>query len=161
MENEKDIVFMQEALELAREAALDGEVPVGAVIVHNGEIVGRGRNRREKSKNALAHAEIEAINEACGTLGGWRLPECTMYVTLEPCPMCAGGIVNARIDRTVIALRDPKSGALSSVISFNDYPLNHKTKTEFGLMENESRELMTEFFVALRSKARNKGQKSK
>ncbi len=160
MENEKDITFMQAAIELAREAARDGEVPVGAVIVHNGEIVGRGRNRREKSKNALAHAEVEAINEACGTLGGWRLPECTMYVTLEPCPMCAGGIINARIDRTVIALADAKSGALRSVINFNNYPLNHKTKTEFGLMENEARELMTEFFVGLRSKLKEKSRKS-
>lgn len=151
---EKDVIFMQAALELAREAARDGEVPVGAVIVHNGEIVGRGRNRREKSKNALAHAEIEAINEACGMLGGWRLPECTMYVTLEPCPMCAGGIVNARIERTVIALADARSGALRSVINLGSYPLNHKTKTEFGLMENEARELMTEFFADLRLKLR-------
>ena len=154
MNNENDVIFMQAAIELAKEAALDGEVPVGAVIVHNGKIVGRGRNRREVSKNALAHAEIEAINEACGTLGGWRLPECTMYVTLEPCPMCAGGIVNARIDRTVIALADAKSGALRSVLNFNNYPLNHKTKTEFGLMENEARALMTEFFAKLRIKLR-------
>ena len=151
---ENDVIFMQAALELAKEAALDGEVPVGAVIVHNGKIVGRGRNRREVNKNALAHAEMEAINEACTTLGGWRLPECTMYVTLEPCPMCAGGIVNARIDRTVIALADAKSGALRSVLNFNNYPLNHKTKTEFGLMENEARELMTEFFAKLRIKLR-------
>ena len=154
MNNENDVIFMQAAIELAKEAALDGEVPVGAVIVHNGKIVGRGRNRREVNKNALAHAEIEAINEACGTLGGWRLPECTMYVTLEPCPMCAGGIVNARIDRTVIALADAKSGALRSVLNFNNYQLNHKTKTEFGLMENEARELMTGFFAKLRIKLR-------
>ena len=154
MNNENDVIFMQAAIELAKEAALDGEVPVGAVIVHNGKIVGRGRNRREVNKNALAHAEIEAINEACGTLGGWRLPECTMYVTLEPCPMCAGGIVNARIDRTVIALADAKSGALRSVLNFNNYPLNHTTKTEFGLMENEARELMTGFFAKLRIKLR-------
>lgn len=147
---ENDVIFMQAAIELAKEAALDGEVPVGAVIVHKGKIVGKGRNRREVNKNALAHAEMEAINEACTTLGGWRLPECTMYVTLEPCPMCAGGIVNARIERTVIALADAKSGALRSVLNFNNYPLNHKTKTEFGLMENEARELMTEFFAKLR-----------
>ncbi len=149
---ENDVIFMQAALELAKEAALDGEVPVGAVVVHGGKIVGRGRNRREKAKNALAHAEIEAINEACRTLGGWRLPECTMYVTLEPCPMCAGGLINARIDRVVVALSDAKSGALRSVLNMNSYPLNHKTKTEFGLMENESRELMTAFFGALRSR---------
>lgn len=160
MENEKDVIFMQAAMELAAEAARDGEVPVGAVVVHDGRIVGRGRNRREVSKNALAHAEIEAINEACGTLGGWRLPRCTMYVTLEPCPMCAGGIVNSRIDRVVIALADAKSGALRSVLNMNSYPLNHKTKTEFGLMENESRELMTAFFANLRSRLRKGNAKT-
>ena len=93
----EDLSYMDMALELAREAALDGEVPVGCVIVCKGNVVGRGRNRREKGKSALAHAEIEAIEEACRTLGGWRLWECTLYVTLEPCPMCAGAIVNARI----------------------------------------------------------------
>ena len=94
-----DLDFMDMALELAREAAAEGEVPVGCVIVRGDEVVGRGRNRREKDKSALAHAEIEAINEACRNLGGWRLWECTLYVTLEPCPMCAGAIINARIPR--------------------------------------------------------------
>ncbi len=154
----EDEKFMEEALILAKQASDCGEVPVGAVIVHKGEIVGRGRNRRELAKNALAHAEMEAINEACATLGGWRLPECTMYVTLEPCPMCAGGIVNARISRTVVALKDAKSGALGSVLDLNLYPLNHKTLTEYGICEERSRKLMQEFFVSLREKRRKSAQ---
>ena len=144
--------YMQVALELAREAANEGEVPVGCVIVHNGEIVGKGKNRRENDKNALAHAEIEAINEACKRLGGWRLPKCTLYVTLEPCPMCAGAMINARIEDAVIALPDAKSGALGSVINFNTYPLNHKVKLKYGVMENEARALMQDFFEKIRSK---------
>ncbi len=149
---ETNEAFMKEALALAKEAANEGEVPVGCVIVHNGEIIGRGRNRRETNKNALAHAEIEAINEACSALGGWRLPKCTLYVTLEPCPMCAGAILNARIEKTVIALKDAKSGSLGSVINFNEYPFNHKTELECGIMENEARELMQDFFANLRKK---------
>ncbi len=154
----EDEKFMEEALMLAKEASDEGEVPVGAVIVHKGDIVGRGRNRREKAKNALAHAEVEAINEACATLGGWRLPECTLYVTLEPCPMCAGGIVNARISRTVVALKDAKSGALGSVLDLNSYPLNHKTQVEYGVLEERSRELMQSFFVHLREKRKKSAQ---
>ena len=147
-----DNVFMNEAIRLAKEAANEGEVPVGCVIVRNGVIIGKGRNRREKDKNALAHAEIEAINEACGTLGGWRLTDCTMYVTLEPCPMCAGAIINARIENAVIALPDSKSGALGSVINFNTYPLNHKVHLTYGVMQDEAREIMQEFFANLRQK---------
>lgn len=149
---ENDEIFMKEALLLAYEAASEEEVPVGCVIVHNGEIVGRGRNRRETSKNALAHAEIEAINEACNTLGGWRLPNCTLYVTLEPCPMCAGAIINARIEKTVIALKDAKSGSFGSITDFNTYPFNHKTELSYGVMESEARELMQNFFAKLRKK---------
>ncbi len=152
MFSEKDKEFMDIALSLAREAAIDGEVPVGAVVVHKGTVVGKGRNRREKEKNALAHAELEAINEACDTLGGWRLPNCTLYVTLEPCPMCAGGIINSRIGRTVISLADAKSGCLGSVINFNSYPFNHKTGVEYGLCENEAKSLMSDFFARLREK---------
>ena len=152
MFSEQDEKFMRMALDLAEEAAADGEVPVGAVIVRDGKIIGKGRNRRETEKNALAHAEVIAINEACGTLGGWRLPECTLYVTLEPCPMCAGGIINSRIGRTVIALPDAKSGCLGSVINFNSYPFNHKTEIEYGLCESEARALMSEFFASLREK---------
>ena len=149
--NDHDI-FMKEAILLAKEAANDGEVPVGCVIVRDGKIIGRGRNRREVNKNAIAHAEIEAINEACTVLGGWRLPECTLYVTLEPCPMCAGAIVNSRIENAVIALPDAKSGALGSVINFNTYPLNHKVHLTYGVLEDESREIMQEFFAKLRNK---------
>ncbi|MBP9988280.1 MAG: nucleoside deaminase, partial [Ruminococcus sp.] len=106
-----DEFFMKEALRLAQEAAQEDEIPVGAVIVCDGEIVGRGRNRREKDKNALAHAEIEAINQACKTLGGWRLWKCDMYVTLEPCPMCTGAIINSRIKRLVYGAYDYKAGS--------------------------------------------------
>lgn len=147
-----DEKFMKIALELAKEAASNGEVPVGCVIVHRGEIVGKGCNRREAGKNALAHAEIVAINEACATLGGWRLPDCTMYVTLEPCPMCAGAIINSRIEKAVIGLHDAKSGALGSVLNFNSYPLNHKVHLTFGVMGNEIRELMQDFFTRVRAK---------
>lgn len=150
-----DTVFMRAALELAAEAADDGEVPVGAVIVHNGEIIGRGRNRRERGKNALAHAELEAINEACGTLCGWRLPKCTLYVTLEPCPMCAGAVINSRIERVVIALKDSASGALGSVIDLSTYPLSHKCASEYGLLEAESRRLLQDFFGKLRIKRKD------
>lgn len=152
MFSENDEKFMLRALELAAEAGAKDEVPVGAVVVRNGEIIGEGRNRREKNKNALAHAELEAINAACTTLGGWRLPECTIYVTLEPCPMCAGGIINARIGRAVIALSDLKSGALGSVLNLNSYPLNHKVNAEYGLFEKESLELMRAFFAKIRQK---------
>ena len=112
---EEDLRFMDEALALAQEAAADGEVPVGCVIVRRGEIVGRGRNRRETGKTALGHAEIEAISDACRNLGGWRLRECTLYVTLEPCPMCAGAIVYARIPRVVYGASDAKCGACGSL----------------------------------------------
>ncbi len=154
--NGSDEKFMREALLLAEEAARDGEVPVGAVVVHDGRIIGRGRNRREKGKNALAHAEIEAINEACGSLGGWRLPGCTLYVTLEPCPMCAGAALNARVGSCVIALKDSASGAFGSVIDLNKYPLNHKSTVKYGVLENESRKLLQEFFERLRKSREDK-----
>ena len=150
MFSDQDKEFMNAALSLAKEAGDEGEVPVGAVVVCKGRVIGRGRNRREKTKNALAHAELEAINEACAALGGWRLPDCTLYVTLEPCPMCAGGIINSRIGRTVVALADAKSGCLGSVINFNSYPFNHKTGVEYGLCQDESKSLMSDFFAKIR-----------
>ena len=122
----EDRDYMLAALELAREAADDGEVPVGCVIVRRGEIVGRGRNRREKGKNALCHAELEAINDACTRLGGWRLWECDLYVTLEPCPMCAGAIINARIPRVVYGAKDLKAGSCGSVCSLFDMAYDAK-----------------------------------
>ena len=146
----EDRDFMLAALELAKEAAADGEVPVGCVITRHGEIVGRGRNRREKGKNALCHAELEAINEACTTLGGWRLWECTLYVTLEPCPMCAGAIINARIPRVVYGASDAKAGSCGSVCSLFDMAYNHHPVVERGLLEEECAGILKDFFRQLR-----------
>ena len=151
-----DLVYMDAALALAREAAAEGEVPVGCVIVCNGQIVGRGRNRRETGKTALGHAEIEAIDQACKTLGGWRLWECTLYVTLEPCPMCAGAIINARIPRVVYGARDSKCGACGGVCSLFDMAFNHHPKVEKGIREAESSALLTEFFKNLRVELRSR-----
>ena len=151
-----DLYFMKEALKLAREAAAEGEVPVGCVIVRGDEIVGRGRNRREKDKSALAHAEIEAIGEACKRLGGWRLWECTLYVTLEPCAMCAGAILNARIPRVVYGASDKKFGAVGSVCSLFSMEFNHHPTVEKGILEAEAAQLLTEFFQNLRVELRTR-----
>lgn len=151
-----DTDYMLKALELAREAAQAGEVPVGCVIVRGDEIVGRGRNRRETDKSALAHAELEAIAQANRTLGGWRLWECTMYVTLEPCPMCAGAIINARIPRVVYAAGDAKFGACRSVCSLFDMPFNHRPQVEGGVLEEEATALMQDFFRSLRLELRTR-----
>ena len=148
--------FMTQALLLAKEAADEGEVPVGAVVVKDGEIVGRGRNRREKSKNALSHAETEAINDACKNLGGWRLWQCEMYVTLEPCPMCAGAIINSRLKKVTFGAYDSKAGSCKSIITLFDLPYNHKPECEGGFMESECAALLTEFFKSLRDKKKNK-----
>jgi len=145
-----DLYFMDLALELAKEAAAEGEVPVGCVIVRGTEVVGRGRNRREKDKSALAHAEMEAIAEACRNLGGWRLWECTLYVTLEPCPMCAGAIINARIPRVVYGAGDVKCGAARSVCALFDMAFNHHPTVEAGLLEEECAALLQDFFRELR-----------
>lgn len=151
-----DIQYMKEALALAREAAAEGEIPVGCIIVRNGEIVGRGRNRREQGRSALAHAEVEAIRQACETLAGWRLWECTLYVTLEPCPMCAGAIINARIPRVVFGAHDSKSGACGSVCDLFSMEFNHHPRVEFGLLEEECATLLTEFFQKLRVTLRSR-----
>ena len=145
-----DREYMLEALALAREAAAAGEVPVGCVIVRGDEIVGRGRNRREEDKTALAHAELEAISQACAALGGWRLWECTLYVTLEPCAMCAGAIINARIPRVVYGASDSKFGACGSVCSLFSMDFNHHPQVEAGLREQEAAALLQEFFRELR-----------
>ena len=144
--------YMTAALELAAEAAAEGEVPVGAVVVKDGVIIGTGRNRRETGKHALAHAEFEAIHNACTALGGWRLSGCTLYVTLEPCPMCAGAIINARLDRVVFAAEDPKAGSCGSLVNLFSLPYNHRPAVEHGLLEEESRALIKGFFRRLRSK---------
>ena len=116
--------FMRQALELAQEAAAEGDVPVGCVIVRDGQIIGRGRNRREERGDATAHAELEAIRDACARLGSWRLHGCTLYVTLEPCPMCAGGIINARISEVRYGTRDEKAGCCVSVLDLFSEPFN-------------------------------------
>lgn len=146
-----DEEMMRQALALARLADEDGEVPVGAVItMPDGTVVGRGRNRRETGKNALCHAEIEAINEACMTLGGWRLWQCTLYVTLEPCSMCAGAIVNARIPRVVYGARDEKNGACGSVVDLCGLPNNFHPQADGGVLEPECSALLQAFFQKLR-----------
>ena len=152
----EDLELMQAALALAREAAAAGEVPVGCVIARGGEIVGRGRNRREEGKSALAHAEVEAIAEACRNLGGWRLWDCTLYVTLEPCSMCAGAIVNARIPRVVFGASDKKCGACGSVCDIFSMDFNHRPQVERGLLSEECSALLTEFFQNLRLELRDK-----
>lgn len=145
---------MKRALELAQAAFDDGEVPVGAVIVKKttGEIVGEGRNMRETAKNALAHAEIMAIDQACKKLGGWRLPECEMYVTLEPCPMCCGAIINSRIDNVYFGAYDIKSGSAVSVQKMFELPYNYRPEVIGGIMEKECSDILSEFFRRLRIK---------
>ena len=151
-----DEEMMRQALTLASEAAAEGEVPVGCVVTLGDRIVGRGRNRRETGKSALAHAELEAIAEANQTLGGWRLWQCTLYVTLEPCPMCAGAIINARIPRVVYGARDPKAGSCSSVIDLFSLPYNHKPQVEQGLLEDECSAVLSQFFKDLRERRKQK-----
>ena len=143
---------MRQALLQAEEARQDGEVPVGCVIVHNGEIIARGRNRREEKQSTLSHAETEAIAQANAVLHSWRLEDCTLYVTLEPCPMCAGAIINARVARVVYGAKDARAGAFGSVLQMNGYPLNHKPQLVGGVCEEECRALMTDFFARLREK---------
>ena len=152
----EDMEFMDAALALAREAAADGEVPVGCVIVRNGQVVGRGRNRRETGKTALGHAEIEAIGDACKNLGGWRLWDCTLYVTLEPCPMCAGAIINARIPKVVFGATDGKCGACGSVCDLFSMDFNHRPEVVKGIREEESQALLTDFFQNLRLELRSR-----
>ena len=157
-----DRELMQAAIALAREAAADGEVPVGAVVTRNGEIVSVGRNRREKDKNALAHAEIEAIDRACKALGGWRLWECELFVTLEPCPMCAGAIINARIKTVYFGAFDPKAGSCGSMINLFSLPYNHQPELVSGVMEEQCADELRTFFRELRKKRKliRKAQKS-
>ena len=142
--------FMYKALNLANMALKEGEVPVGAVIVKNGEIIAEGRNMRETKQNALSHAEIEAINNACKALKSWRLDDCEMYVTLEPCPMCAGAIINARIKTLIFGAFDLKAGSVDSVVNLMNYPYNHKVEVYGGILEDECQKPLKEFFERLR-----------
>ena len=144
--------FMKAALKLAQKSAEEGEVPVGCVIVCDGKIVGRGRNRRETKKTALSHAEIEAIGKACKKLGGWRLHKCDLYVTLEPCPMCAGAIINARIRTVYYGADDSKAGSCGSLINLFDVAYNHKPEIVKGLMKEQCSGILTDFFRDLRNK---------
>lgn len=148
--------YMEKALELARQSANEGEVPVGAVIVKDNKIIACGRNRRELGKNALYHAEIEAIDNACKVLGGWRLWQCEMYVTLEPCPMCAGAIINSRIKAVYYGASDNKAGSFGSVADFNRLPYNHKPEIYAGIMADEAQALLTEFFYNLRQNKKSR-----
>lgn len=144
---------MREALRLANRARKIGEMPVGAVIVRDGEIIAKGYNRRETKNNALLHAEIIAIERACKKLGGWRLPRCEMYVTLEPCPMCTGAILNARIEKVYFGAYDEKSGCVASRMNMLDMNLcNHTVYYEGGIMNDECSGVIKDFFKDLRNK---------
>ena len=142
--------FMKLAITEAQKAAEKGEVPVGAVIVKNGEVIATGYNLREEKQNALSHAEIEAINLACQQIGRWRLDDCELYVTLEPCPMCTGAIINARIKTVIFGAYDSKMGCMDSVINLCDYPFNHRPEIYGGIMEDECLAVLQNFFKKLR-----------
>ncbi|MDL2218768.1 nucleoside deaminase [Ruminococcaceae bacterium OttesenSCG-928-O06] len=147
-----DTELMRLALEEARLAVAEGEVPVGAVVAKDGQVVARAHNRRETDKSATAHAELLAIEAACKKLGGWRLWQCDLYVTLEPCPMCAGAVVNSRIRRLVYGAKDPKAGCCGSVTDLFALPFNHAPVVQGGLLEEESTALLQDFFASLRKK---------
>ena len=150
--------YMREALSLAREAAQEGEVPVGCVIVRDGEIIGRGRNRREELQRTSSHAEMEAIAQANERLRSWRLDGCTLYVTLEPCPMCAGAIINSRIEKVTFGAYDEKNGAAGSKINLFEVPFTFRTEYEGGVMEEACRRILSDFFLKLREKRKEEKQ---
>ena len=150
----QDERFMAEALRLAETAAAEGEVPIGCVVVKDDRIVGRGRNRREKGKTALGHAELDAIAEACRNLGGWRLWQCRLYVTLEPCPMCAGASINARIPVVIYGTEDPKAGSVASKVRMFDLGFNHRPEVISGVLKEECAALLQAFFRDLRARKR-------
>lgn len=149
-ENSRRAFFMQQALILAKEAAENGDVPVGCVIVRHNEIIAAACNSREKAKCATRHAELSAIEDACFALGGWRLVACEMFVTLEPCPMCAGAIMNARIPNLYIGASEKKSGAYGGLLDLNSFPVNHKPETVFGILEDECAKILKDFFAKKR-----------
>ena len=149
--------YMSQALELAREAADTGEVPVGCVIVRDGAVIGRGRNRREEKQAVCSHAEMEAMAQANAALGSWRLDNCALYVTLEPCPMCAGAIVQARIPRVVIGCMNPKAGCAGSVLDMlHEDGFNHQAEVETGVLGEECSRMMKDFFKELREEGKRK-----
>ncbi len=143
--------YMREALRQARKAAALGEVPIGCVIEYEGKIIGRGYNRRKTDKNTLSHAELNAIRKASKKMGDWRLEECTMYITLEPCQMCSGAIVQARIPRVVIGCMNPKAGCAGSILNILQEPrFNHQVNITYGVLEEECSKILTDFFKSLR-----------
>lgn len=152
MTTEFDLKMMAFAIDEAKKAAALGEVPIGAVITQGNSVIATGHNLRETDKHALAHAEIVALDAACKALGGWRLPDCTLYVTLEPCPMCAGAIINARITRVVFGAYDPKAGSFGSLIDLSKVPYNHTPRLCGGVLEEDCVELLRGFFRELRQK---------
>ncbi|WP_432702283.1 tRNA adenosine(34) deaminase TadA [Lysinibacillus sphaericus] len=159
---EKDRIFMNQALEEAKKAALLGEVPIGAVLVYEGEIIARAHNLRETTQNATTHAELMVIQEACKKLGSWRLEQTTLYVTLEPCPMCAGAILQSRVPRVVYGARDIKAGCVDSLYHLlNDARFNHECDVTEGILAEECGQILTDFFRALRErkKAEKKARK--
>ena len=155
----EDEKYMKEAMKQAKKAYKLGEVPIGCVIVHEGQIIGRGYNRRNTDKNTLAHAEITAINRASKVIGDWRLEDCTLYVTLEPCQMCAGAIVQARIPKVVMASMNPKAGCAGSILNILDMPqFNHQVELTTGVLEEECSQMMKTFFKELREKRKKNKQ---
>lgn len=148
--------YMAAAVELAREAAEAGEIPVGCVIVRDGKIIGSGRNRREEKRSAIAHAEVEAIAEACRTLGDWRLDDCALFVTLEPCPMCTGAIINARVGEVVYGAKESNTGSCGSVINLFEENYGHKPRVYGGVLRDECAAVLRDFFAALREGGRSK-----
>jgi tRNA(adenine34) deaminase len=147
---ERDVFWMQQALALAKKAAALGEIPVGAVLVRGNELIASAHNRRELDQDALAHAEVLCIRQACEKLGSWRLSGCTLYVTLEPCPMCSGAIINSRLDRVVYGARDEKAGCAGSVADLFVMPFNHTPIIRSGILEQECAEVLSRFFQNLR-----------
>lgn len=154
LQKEQDVRWMQEAIRLAETAEALGETPIGAVIVRDGQFLCGSYNLRETNRMATAHAELLAIEEACRILGGWRLPRCTLYVTMEPCPMCAGAIVNARIERVVYGAKNHKAGCCGSLVDFNTCGFNHTFALEGGVSEDECRRLLQRFFAKKREEAK-------
>ena len=148
------IKYMTEAISEAKKCVPLDEVPIGAVIVRRGEIIASAGNRRETNRDATCHAEISAIREACEKSGGWHLTDCEMYVTLEPCPMCAGAIVNARIDKVIIGADEEKFGAFGSLFNLCDFGVNHKPEIERGVLKEECSRLLSEFFRAKRERGK-------
>ena len=146
-----DTRFMKRAIARAKAAAAAGEVPIGAVLVKDGKILSTGRNMRENKRNSLLHAEIVAIDRACKKLGAWRLEGCTLYVTMEPCPMCAGAIINSRVARVVFGCYDRKAGVFGSVLNLQDYRFNHYYEVTGGVLEEECAGLLSDFFASLRA----------